>query len=497
MSVSQPQAAGPAEQEPVVQIRHVIDGQVVDAADGREFDSIDPSRGVAYAKVAEGGAEDARRAVAAARRAFDHGPWPRMATAERRALLNRLADRIAESAERIATAETRDMGKPLHESRTHDLPRVERNLRFFADFQDFATAETFPNQRFHTYTRYEPRGVVAAISPWNFPLMLASWKIAPALAFGNTVVLKPAEQSPATAAILGELAAEVLPPGVLNVLQGFGPDAAGEHLVADPGVDMVTFTGETTTGTAIMRGAADGLKGLSLEMGGKSPNIVFADCDLDAAVEGTINGIFGNQGEVCLAGSRLFVERPIHDEFLSRLSAAAQALRIGDPMDDATRMGPLVSAEHREKVESYIDLAVADGGAVVCGGHRPSDPALADGYYLEPTIVDGVPVDSRASQEEIFGPVLVAQTFDTEDEAVGWANGTDYGLAGMIWTQNLTRAHRVSAAIDSGVVWVNCFFVRDLRTPFGGAKRSGMGREGGYFSRDFFTEPKTVTIALG
>jgi aminomuconate-semialdehyde/2-hydroxymuconate-6-semialdehyde dehydrogenase len=485
------------ERGPIQEIRHVIDGKLVDAADGRQFDSIDPAHGSVYAKVAEGGVEDARLAVAAARRAFDDGPWPRMSTTERRTLLNRLADRVAESAEQIAIAETRDMGKPLHESRTHDLPRVERNLRFFADFQDFATAETFPNQRFHTYTRYEPRGVVAAISPWNFPLMLASWKIAPALAFGNTVVLKPAEQSPATAALLGALAAEVLPPGVLNVLHGFGPDAAGEHLVADPRVDLVTFTGETSTGVAIMRGAAAGLKGLSLEMGGKSPNIVFADADLDAAVDGTIRGIFGNQGEVCLAGSRLFVERSIHAEFLDRLATAANALRIGDPMDEATRMGPLVSAEHREKVESYISLAVGDGGRVICGGERPGDPALADGYYLQPTIVDDVPVASRASREEIFGPVLVCQAFDTEEEVVGWANATDYGLAGMVWTQNLTRAHRVAAAIDSGVIWVNCFFVRDLRTPFGGAKKSGMGREGGYFSRDFFTEPKTVTIALG
>ena len=479
-----------------LEFRHVIGGEVVDSADGRQFDSIDPARGKPYAKVAEGGEEDARRAVVAARAAFDAGPWPRMSTSERRRLLGALADRVDAEAERIAIAETRDMGKPIHESRTHDLPRVARNLRFFADFQDFTTAEAYPAADFHTYTRYDPKGVVAAISPWNFPLMLASWKVAPALAFGNTVVLKPAEQSPATASILGELAAEVLPPGVLNVLQGFGPDAAGAHLVASPGVDLVTFTGESRTGSEIMRAAAPTLKGLSLELGGKSPNIVFADADLDKAVDGTIRGIFGNQGEVCLAGSRLFVERAIHEEFMERLAAVAGSLPIGNPMDDRTRVGPLVSDEHRAKVESYIDIAIGDGGQVVTGGARPQGADVTDGYYLEPTIITDVPVTSRASQEEIFGPVLVATPFDTEEQAVLAANGTEYGLAGMVWTQNLSRAHRVAEALQSGIVWVNCFFVRDLRTPFGGAKRSGLGREGGYFSRDFFTEPKTITIAL-
>jgi aminomuconate-semialdehyde/2-hydroxymuconate-6-semialdehyde dehydrogenase len=475
---------------------HTIDGELVDSADGREFATVDPADGSVYATVAEGGGDEARRAVLAARRAFDEGPWPRLPSAERRRLLNRVADRIDERADELASAESRDMGKPIAESRAHDLPRVARNFRFFADYQDFASAETHPMAGFHTYTRYEPKGVVTAISPWNFPLMLASWKVAPALAFGNTVVLKPAEESPATAALLGELAAEVLPPGVLNVVHGFGPDAVGEFLVRDPGVDVITFTGESRTGEAIMQAASPDLKAVSFELGGKSPNLIFADADLDKAIPGTARGIFGNQGEVCLAGSRLFVERSIHDEVVDRLVAAARDLRIGHPLDEATQLGPLVSGEHRAKVESYVEIAANDGGTVVTGGGRPHGADLERGYYLEPTIVTGVPVDSRASREEIFGPVLVVTPFDTEMQAVAWANGTDYGLAAMVWTENLSRAHRVAAAITSGVVWVNCFFVRDLRAPFGGAKRSGVGREGGAFSREFFTEPKAVTIKV-
>jgi aminomuconate-semialdehyde/2-hydroxymuconate-6-semialdehyde dehydrogenase len=477
--------------------RHAIDGELVDSADGKTFETFDPAEGQPYASVAEGGPEDARRAVSAARRAFDDGPWPRMSTAERRRLLNRLADGIDERADELAAAETRDMGKPIAESRGHDLPRVARNFRFFADFQDIdSTAEAHPMPGHLTYTRYEPKGVAVAISPWNFPLMLASWKVAPALAFGNTVVLKPAEESPATAALLGEIASEVLPPGVLNVVHGFGPQAAGDALVRDPRVDLVTFTGASQTGQAIMAAAAPGLKGVSLELGGKSPNLVFADADLDNAIPGAIRGIFGNQGEVCLAGSRLLVERAIHDEFLERLTAAAGALRIGHPMDEATQMGPLVSDEHRGKVESYVELALTDGGELVAAGGRPADPTLQDGYYLSPTIISGVPVQSRAWQEEIFGPVLVVTPFDTEEQAIELANGTQYGLAAMVWTENVSRAHRVSAALDCGVVWVNCFFVRDLRAPFGGTKRSGLGREGGTFSRDFFTEPKAITIKI-
>jgi aminomuconate-semialdehyde/2-hydroxymuconate-6-semialdehyde dehydrogenase len=377
------------------------------------------------------------------------------------------------------------------------MPRVVRNLRFFADFQDQAVAETYPMPGYHTYTRYDPKGVAAAISPWNFPLMLASWKFAPAIAFGNTAVLKPAEQSPATAAMFGELAAEILPEGVLNVVHGFGPDAAGELLVRSEGVDMVTFTGESRTGQAIMAAAAPTLKGLSLEMGGKSPSIVFADADIEKTLDNVLTGIFKNQGEICLAGSRLYVERPFYDEFLSRLVERTRALVVGEPLDELTYVGPMVSAEQRDRIESYLELAEADGGRVLVGGGRPDDPALADGYYLLPTIIEGLSAESRCMKEEIFGPVLTATPFDTEEEVIRLANDTEYGLAGMVFTTNLARAHRVAASITAGLIWINCFFVRDLRTPFGGAKRSGVGREGGYFSREFFTEAKTVTISLG
>jgi aminomuconate-semialdehyde/2-hydroxymuconate-6-semialdehyde dehydrogenase len=477
--------------------RHVIGGELVDAADGATFETIDPHTGRAYATVAEGGAEDVARAVGAARRAFDEGPWPRMPVMKRRMLLNQLAMAFKERVEEFAAAETRDVGKPVRESRGYDMPRVELQLRFFADQPFFTPGETHELPGYHTFTTYAPKGVVAAISPWNFPLMLATWKIAPALGFGNTVVLKPAEQSPATATMLAELAAEILPPGVLNVVHGFGPDAAGEHLVRHPGVDLVTFTGESVTGTKVMEAAAPTLKGVSLELGGKSPNIVFADADVDAALDGAVEGIFKNQGEVCLATSRLFVERPLYDEFVSRLAERAGKLPVGDPRDTETVIGPLVSAEHLERVSRYLQIAEEDGGKVLVGGGRPDDPALADGYYLEPTILTNLPHDSACNQEEIFGPVLTATPFHDEAEAVDWANDTRYGLAGMVWTRDLERAHRVSSAISAGTVWVNCVYVRDPRAPFGGTKASGIGREGGVHSREFFTEPKTVTMKVG
>ena len=470
---------------------HVIGGVEVPSVDGRTFESVDPWERAPWATVSLGSAVDAQRAVDAAREAFDHGPWPRMGFVERGRLLHRLADLIEEHGDELALADTTDMGKPLAETSGHDVPRSAQNFRFFADHARLTPAEVFPMPTgHHAYTRYEPVGVVAAIAPWNFPLMMETWKVAPALAWGNTVVLKPAEQTPASATILARLAIEAgLPPGVLNVVHGYGPDSVGQALTESPQVDRITFTGESTTGRTIARAAAANLTPVSLELGGKGANLVFADADLDQAVEWSIKAIFSNSGQVCLAGSRLYVQRPVLEEFLERFARAADALRIGDPKDPETRVGPLSSQEHFEKVSGYLDVARADGARLHTGG-------LGDGWTVRPSIVVDAAQDARVTQEEIFGPVVVVIGFDTEEEAVELANDTPYGLNAMVFTRDLARAHRVSAALDVGTVWTNCFFVRDLRAPFGGAKHSGVGREGGTYSREFFTEPKAVVMEI-
>jgi aminomuconate-semialdehyde/2-hydroxymuconate-6-semialdehyde dehydrogenase len=342
----------------------------------------------------------------------------------------------------------------------------------------------------HAYSRFEPAGVVTAIAPWNFPLMLETWKVAPALAWGNTVVLKPAEDTPGSATILARLALEAgMPPGVLNVVHGYGPDSVGSALTENPAVDRITFTGESGTGRIISTAAAANLTPVSLELGGKGANLVFADADLDEAVSWSIKAIFTNAGQVCLAGSRLYVQRGVYEEFLDRFVAAAQALVIGDPKDPATQLGPVASEEHYKKVRSYVDGIAGDGGRLLTGG-------LGEGWTIKPTVVVDAPADARVCREEIFGPVVVVHPFDTEDEAVAQANDSPYGLNAMLFTQDLSRAHRVSAALRAGTVWVNCFFIRDLRAPFGGVGDSGVGREGGTFSREFFTEPKAVVMAL-
>jgi len=478
-------------------VRHFIDGEWADSADGATFESVSPIDNTVIAHVARGGVTDADRAVAAARRAFDHGPWPTMNPAARKKILHAAAALIEERLEEFATAETRDMGKPISESRTKDVPRAAYNLRFFADFAEHTHTETYakPWDNVMTYTLREPAGVSACISPWNFPLMLETWKIAPALAFGNTVVLKPAEQSPLTAGLLAQVFADAgMPPGVFNVVQGFGPGEAGERLTEHPGVDLVTFTGESATGRLIMARAAGTLKRCSFELGGKSAAIVMADADLDRAVPGTIDGIFRNQGEVCLAGSRLYVQRSIYDEFCARYVAAAQNLVVGDPRDPATQVGPLVSREHLDKVLSYIQLGEQEGAKLLTGGHQLTDGPLAEGNYVAPTVFADVDNCWRISQEEIFGPVQVIAPFDGVDQAITLANDSRYGLAGMIWTTSLDTAHKVAREVRTGTMWVNCFFVRDLRAPFGGMKDSGIGREGGLHSEEFFTEAKAVVL---
>ncbi len=477
------------------EVKHFIGGEFVDSIDGKTFDSITPIDNTILATVAEGGAADIDRAAKAARKGF--AVWSKMSPADRRTILERVAEGIESRIDELAEWETRDMGKPITAARSHDMRRAAHNFRFFAEHAEHAGTRSWdkPWDGIFTYELREPLGVVGSISPWNYPLMLLTWKAAPALAFGCTVSAKPAEQSPITASILAEICAEAeMPPGVFNVVNGFGPDSAGEALTAHDDVDAITFTGESNTGRAIMAKASKTLKKLSFEMGGKSANIVMADCDLDAAVEGALRGVFTNQGEVCLAGTRLLVQRPIYEDFLARLVEGAESWTVGNPLDESTKMGPLVSAEHMDKVLSYIDLAVDEGAKLLTGGERLTDGELAVGNYVAPTIFSDADNSMRVCQEEIFGPVELVMPFDTVDEAIEIANQSRYGLAGMVWTQNLDTAHRVAREVKTGTMWVNCFFVRDLRAPFGGYKDSGMGREGGDYSYDFFTEAKAVVM---
>ncbi len=477
--------------EPVL---HVIGGERVASVDGATFTTTDPHDGSTIAEVARGSEADADRAVSAARDAF--AEWGAAPASRRARAMHALADLLEGETEALAALETADAGKTIRQSRT-DVARAALNLRFFADYAAGADSETWDVEGLRTLVRYEPAGVVACISPWNFPLMQATWKVAPALAFGCTVVLKPAEQTPLSAERLGVLAVEAgIPPGVLNVVQGFGPGEAGEALTRHPGVDRITFTGESRTGQAIMAAAAPGLTPVSFELGGKSANIVFADCDLDAAVAGAVAGVFHNNGEVCLAGSRILVDRAIHEEFVEGFVAATRKLKVGDPRGEGTDIGPLVEDVHLRKVADYVALGVAEGAELRCGGVAPDDPTLAAGNYLEPAVFTGVDNGMRVCREEIFGPVAVVVPFEGEEEAIAIANDSPYGLAGMVWTEDLRRAHRVAARMDTGMVWVNCYYERELRAPFGGVKSSGIGREGGRYSRDFFTEPKAVGMRL-
>ncbi|MET0740767.1 MAG: aldehyde dehydrogenase [Candidatus Nanopelagicales bacterium] len=472
-------------------IPHVIDGQEVESVSGARFPDVDPWTQEAYAEVALGDAADAARAVAAARRAFGEGPWPRMGFAERGALIHGFADLLDAHASDLAMADTRDMGKPITDSRGKDAPRTALNFRFFADHARLSTSHAYPmDTGHHAYARHEPAGVAVAIAPWNFPMMLESWKVAPALAWGNTVVLKPAEDTPASATLMARLALEAgFPPGVFNVVHGFGPDSVGAALTSHRGVDRITFTGESGTGRVIAAAAAANLVPVSFELGGKGANLVFDDADLDNALDWSLRAIFLNAGQVCLSGSRLYVQQGIYREFVDRFVAGAKEMVVGDPKDASTQIGPLASAEHFKKVSSYVDAIDSEGGRMLTGG-------LGDGWVVQPTVVEGMPQSSRLVQEEIFGPFVVVQPFDSEDEAVRLANDTRYGLNAMVFTENLSRAHRVSAALRAGTIWVNCFFIRELRAPFGGFGDSGVGREGGDYSREFFTEPKAVVMAI-
>ena len=481
-------------------ILNFVNGEFV--ATGSTFNKRSPLNGQVIARVHEAGKAEVDAAVASARAALN-GPWGRMSVAERVDLLYAVANEINRRFDEFLEAECADTGKPMSLARHIDIPRGAANFKIFADVVKNVPTEAFematPDGRGAlNYSIRRPVGVVGVICPWNLPLLLMTWKVGPALACGNTVVVKPSEETPQTAALLGEVMNAVgMPKGVYNVVHGFGPGSAGEFVTTHPQVNAITFTGETRTGTAIMKAAAEGARPVSLEMGGKNAAIVFADADFDAAIEGTLRSCFVNCGQVCLGTERVYVERPIFEKFVAALKLGAEALKPGLPSDAGTGIGPLISKEHQNKVLSYYARAKAEGATIVTGGGVPDMPGdLAEGAWVQPTIWTGLGDDSTVAREEIFGPCTLVMPFDSEDEVVKRTNDNVYGLATAIWTKDLARAHRMAASIDVGLAWVNSWFLRDLRTPFGGSKQSGIGREGGVHSLEFYTELKNVCIKL-
>lgn len=478
----------------MIQIQNYINGELVPPASGSYADNFEPARGKVYSQIPDSENEDIHRAVEAAKAAFPS--WSESSLEERSAILLRLSDLIDQNLEKLAQAESRDNGKPLKLARIVDIPRARDNFSFFATgLRHFASESHRTSDHVINYTTRKAIGVAGCISPWNLPLYLFSWKIAPALAAGNTVVAKPSEVTPMTAYLLSELCIEAgMPAGVLNIVHGLG-GKAGNAIVEHPDVKMISFTGGTNTGEHIARTAAPMFKKLSLELGGKNPNIIFDDCNFEEALKTSLRSSFANQGQICLCGSRVYIQRGIYEKFRDAFVQKVSAMQVGDPLDENTKMGAVVSKPHFDKILSYIDLALKEGGTVLTGGHAEKmEGELSDGYFIRPTVIEGLDEKCRTNQEEIFGPVVTLQPFDSEEEVLGYANGTQYGLAATVWTQDVSRAHRMADKLKSGIVWINCWLVRDLRTPFGGVKNSGVGREGGWEAMRFFTEPKNVCI---
>jgi aminomuconate-semialdehyde/2-hydroxymuconate-6-semialdehyde dehydrogenase len=472
---------------------HFINGKHVPSRSGKSFQNLNPATEEVLGTVAEGGAEEVDLAVAAAQKAWVGG-WKKSKPSERAAVLRKVGELILQRKEELAMAETLDTGKPLWLSTNVDIPRAVGSYQFFANLISTMGTEAYPMEvGALNYVVRRPIGVVGLINPWNLPLLLLSAKLAPCLAMGNAVVLKPAEWTPLTATLLAGILQEAgIPDGVVNVVHGFGPGSAGEAIARHPGIGAVAFTGETTTGKHIMQAAAGNLKKLSFELGGKNPNIIFADSNLEEVVDTTIRSSFINQGEVCLCGSRVYVEKPVYEQFLERFTAKTREQRVGDPLEPKTQIGALISRQHLERVEGYVQLARREGGAILTGVGRPA--SATRGFFLEPTVITGVNRECRIVREEVFGPVVTVESFASEEEVIERANDTHYGLSASLWTNDARRAFRVAEQIEAGLTWVNTWFLRDPRTPYGGMKESGIGRQGGLFGIDFYSEQSTICL---
>lgn len=482
-------------------VQHFINGKFTDSQCGEFFDNYNPSTNELISKVALGREFEVDAAVKAAREALT-GEWGQMKLNDRIELMYEVANEMDRRFDDFLEAETLDTGKPYSIARHIDIPRGAANFKVFADTMKAVADEAYrmdtpDGKTAMNYSMRQPKGVISVISPWNLPLLLMTWKVGPALACGNTVIVKPSQVTPTTTSLLGEVMNKVgVPKGVYNVVQGKG-SITGNLITAHKGIDAITFTGETVTGERIMKACSVGVRDVSLELGGKNPAVIFADCDMDKAITETTRSVFANSGQVCLGTERVYVERPIFDEFVSKLKESALKLKLGIQHEDSSDMGPLVSSAHRDKVLSYYENAVAEGATLVLGGGTPKMPGnMKDGYWVEPTIWTGLSEDATVVKEEVFGPCCHIQPFDTEEEVIKMANNSPYGLASTVFTENLDKAHRVASKLDTGIVWVNSWFLRDLRTPFGGMKGSGIGREGGHHSLEFYTELKNVCIKI-